>query len=221
MSTIANGKLSVFFYRMKNFTPTNFSYSPTYEGFEKCFETYKGKICSSFACDGNNFPFFEKSGASQIWIRGDEDDIHTEISKAWGKNMKITGCGAHNSSWIIIMTSGVRDSDIYKIRSSWDDCLTFANTQANEGYRMKGICYNLGLKQYFIHLRNTSKRTKTMWFDEGELKEARKWLREIKNQYQVDFIFKDPTSNQTYIQLEKADCPHLDLDLAFDFISCC
>lgn len=63
-----------------------------------------------------------------------------------------------------------------------------------------------------------SKRTKTKWFNDGKFKEAHKWLKENKNEYEVDVIFKDPTSNQTYKKLKETDCPHVDLDLIFDFI---
>lgn len=115
------------------------------------------------------------------------------------------------------MTTSISDSGIWAIRSSWFDCLAYMDKLQYQGYRLKGLCYNMELQEYFIFMRNTSKRTKTKWFNEGNLKEARKWLRKNKNEYKVDVIFKDPTDNRTYIKLEETDSPQLELDLAFDF----
>ena len=218
--TIANGKLSAIFTAKESRVTNYWAYTPNVNCCQKFLDMqYKdGKICSSFACDSNNFlMYFEKNGAGQIWRHGDEDYIHIEICKALGRGMRITGCGAHNSKWIIIMTSGIAGSDIWAIRSSWEDCKTVICQVADEGYSIKGICYNLELKQYFIFLRNTSKHAKYIWFKEGQFQEAREWLRQNKNEYQVDFIFKDPTDNKTLIMLEETDSPCLDLDLAFDF----
>ena len=218
--TIANGKLSAIFTKKESSSAIDWSCSSDFENFRKNFEEKweEGKICSSFACDDNNFlTFFEEDGASQKYLYGHADHIQTEISKAWAKQMKITGCGAYRSSWIIIMTSGIPGSDIWTTRSTWRDCSAYIKKEQNEGYRLKGVCYNLGLQKYFLYMRNTSKAVMSKWFLEGQLKEAREWLMKYKHEYQVDFIFKDPTNNKTYIALEKTDVPCLDLDLAFHF----
>ena len=222
--TIANGKLSAIFTEKGSRSERAWACSKNLKRFEKTMdgEWEEGRICSSFACDDSNFlMFFEKDGARQLWRSGNTDYIRTEISKARDENMmKITGCGAYNSSWIIIMTSGVRGSDIWTICSSWDNCFTFINRKEEKGYRTKGICFNITLKQYFLFMRKTKKRTKAKWFQEGQLKEARRWLRKNKKDYQVDFIFKDPTDSRTYIGLEEIDSPYFYLDLAFDFFQC-
>ena len=218
--TIANGKLSAIFTKKESSSAITWSYSPDFANFKKAIDKTweEGKICSSFACDDNNFLMvFEEDGASQKYLYGDAEHIQTEIQKAWYKKMNITGCGVYKTSWIIIMTSGIPGSDICTICSSWDDCVTYINKQQNDGYRVKGVCYNLKLTKYFLYMRKTSKGSMSKWFSEGQLNQARKWLREYKHEYQVDFIFKDPTSNQTYIALEKTHIPCLDLDLAFDF----
>ena len=221
--TVANGKLSAIFTNTRSESAVTGTYSSTFKYFKKYFDKcYKeGKICSSFACDDSFFlMFFEERRANQLWRYGDVDYIHREISKGWGKGMRITGCGAYNTSWIIIMTNKIANSDIWTIRGSWDECCVFVNREEHEGYRLKGICYNCELGKYFLYMRNTSKRTTARWFSEGELKKAREWLvRNMKMNYQVDFIFKDPTNNKTYIALEETDCPHFYIDLAFDFFS--
>ena len=54
-------------------------------------------------------------------------------------------------------------------------------------------------------MRRKKKGTKIKWFNEGQLKEARKWLKKNKKDYQADFIFKDPTHNWAYIGLEEPE----------------
>ena len=220
--TIANGKISAVFTERDSRIKTSWAYTPNFVTFREqlVHGMTKGLICSSFACDDNNFlMFFKQSRAisSQALIFGNADSIRTKISKAWRKNLNIIACGAHSSSWIVIMTTSIPDRDIWAIRSSWFDCLAYMDKVQYQGYTLKGLCYNMELQQYFLFLRNTSKRTKTKWFNEGNLKEARKWLRKNKNEYKVDVIFKDPTDNRTYIKLEETDSPQLELDLAFDF----
>ena len=219
---IANGKISAIFTNKDSRIKTNWAYSPNLVTFREqlVHGNRKGLICSSFACDDNNFLMFLKGGKAmsrQALIFGNADIIRTKIRKASRKNWKITACGAHSSSWIVIMTTSISDSGIWAIRSSWFDCLAYMDKVQYQGYRLKGLCYNMELQEYFIFMRNTSKKTKTKWFNEGNLKEARKWLRKNKNEYKVDVIFKDPTDNRTYIKLEETDSPQLELDLAFDF----
>ena len=221
--TISNGKLSAIFTKKKSSGHVSWAASYNLEQVQDIFDDKKRnrKICSSFACDDYNFlMFFKEDGTDQLLLHGDEDSIHTEISKAWAKDMRITGCAAHKSSWIIIMTSGIIGSDIWKTHESWNDCVKFIREQQEDGYMMKGLCYNLKLKKYFLYMRNTLKRqedVKDKWFQETKLGEARTWLKKYENEYQVSFIFKDPTLNFLFIALEKTDSPDLDLDLAFDF----
>ena len=218
--TIANGKISAIFTEKDSWIETNWTYSSNFEAFREQFDhiTKKGYICSSFACDNNNFlTFFKEGRASQICFSGNEDVVRRIISIAWRKNFKITACGAHYPSWTVIMTTSIPGRDIFPIRSSWFDCLKYMDKVQYQGYRLKGLCYNMELQKYFIYMRNTPKRGKAKRFAEGQLKKARKWLRKNMNEFQVDIIFKDPTNNQTYVALEETDSPHHDIDLAFDF----
>lgn len=64
---------------------------------------------------------------------------------------------------------------------------------------------------------NSQEDVKDRCFQEGELREARGWLKQNENEYEVSFIFKDPAYKSLFIALEKTDSPDLDLDLAFDF----
>ena len=216
--TIANGKLSAIFHRKEGGTQAELLHSVDFEGFKKFFKTQEGKICSSFSCDDNNFLMvFQEDGASQKYLHGNTKVIDTEISKASGEHMKITGCGAHKSSWIIIMTSGIPGLDIWTTCSYWIDVIAYVDKHHPKGYTLKGLCYNLGLKKYFLYMQKTSKVGMGKSFKEGNLKEAREWLKEHHNEYQVSHIFKDPADNNLYIGLEQTDSPHIDLDLAFDF----
>lgn len=221
--TIANGKLSAIFTKKKGSGNVSWADAQNLTEVESTFDRKKrnGKICSSFACDKNNFLMvFKECIAEQLLLHGDEDSIHTNICKAWAKNMRITGCAAYKSSWVIIMTSGIIGSDLWKTEISWNNLVTYIKEQQKDGYMMKGLCYNLKLKKYFLYMRdtlNSQEDVKDRCFQEGELREARDWLKKNENEYEVSFIFKDPEYKSLFIALEKTDSPDLDLDLAFDF----
>ena len=147
----------------------------------------------SLACDENlgfGVFFMEKFGTGQSIVTNLLD-----ISKKWEEGFKITACAARGSTFYIVMTKG---TDEYKGKQTWFTCNSWreASNEIHKNYGEKrvitGICYSIGLSQYFVVMTETAQDQTYKWFDDTTAE--RNWVDVQFNEgFYPTIIFNDPT----------------------------
>ena len=165
----------------------------------------KSKVIYSLSCDekfGFRVYLMENYGTNQTILRGTAN-----IEKNLNEGLQITACAARKSTFYIIMTKDRKEyqgkGQKWFVREKWKQVDDDIQEGYKDGKAITGICYSIGLKQYFVVMTETPGRKQSYeWFNvtTEENSDRENWVDEkYKQGLHPTIIFKDPTVNKLLI----------------------
>ncbi len=151
--------------------------------------------------------FFMKGfGTGQtLVVKSSYETLQKDIREEWDKGKMITSCSARGSTFYVVMTKdveGFNGKDQVWFMKDWSDANKKIDEEYEKGKIITSICYNHGLKKFFVAMTESKRGQAIRWFSDFD--ERKKWMAEkYKDGYRPTITFNDSNDDKLLVVMTK------------------